>query len=417
MATAVVNIRTLRAPGGKVRPRPGVGGPFGPMLVPFGSGSGVVIDKVKGYIVTNHHVIRDADEVIVRLGRHAEYPAKVVGTDPKTDLAVLQIQAPLRVEAHWADSKTTDVGDWVLAIGSPYLLDQTVTAGIVSATGRNNLPNLNRDQYQDFIQTDAAVNPGNSGGPLINLQGEIVGINTAIFAPRAGQEEAGNVGIGMAISATMAKQVTDQLIKHGRVSRGYLGLAFEEVQADQAARLGLKDQRGVFVRGVEPDGPAAIAGIKPDDVVVRLAGQPIEDGAGLRNRTAALPVGSSVPLEIIRDRKPMTLTVTIGEWPILTSLGLRLEDARGEAARRFPGQPEQVVLIVDVLPVSEARRAGLLPGMRVVKVGNTLVASKADCQAAAAALDPGEGVPIEVQIDDGRKARVVLGGTRSHSAR
>ncbi|MEO6812068.1 MAG: trypsin-like peptidase domain-containing protein, partial [Isosphaeraceae bacterium] len=232
VSPAVVNIRTWRAPDAKARPKPGVESPLGPMLVPFGSGSGVIIDKVKGYIVTNHHVIKDADEVIVRLGRHAEYPAKIVGADPKTDLAVLQIQAPLRVEAHWADSKTTDVGDWVLAIGSPYLLDQTVTAGIVSATRRNNLPSLNQDQYQDFIQTDAAVNPGNSGGPLINLQGEIVGINTAIFAPRAGQEEAGNVGIGLAISATMAKQVTDQLIKHGRVSRGYLGLAFEEVQAD-----------------------------------------------------------------------------------------------------------------------------------------------------------------------------------------
>ncbi|MEO6808469.1 MAG: PDZ domain-containing protein, partial [Isosphaeraceae bacterium] len=186
---------------------------------------------------------------------------------------------------------------------------------------------------------------------------------------------------------------------------------------DQAARLGLKDQRGVFVRGVEPDGPAAIAGVKPDDVVVRLADQPIDDGAGLRNRTAALPVGGAVPLGIIRDRKPLTLTVTIGEWPILASLGLRLEDVQGEAARRFPGQPEQAVFIADVLPAGEARRAGLLPGMRIVKVGNTSVSTKADCQAAAAALDPSEGVSIEVQITDGRKAQVVLGAIRSRPAR
>ncbi|MBX6316070.1 MAG: trypsin-like peptidase domain-containing protein, partial [Isosphaeraceae bacterium] len=221
VAPAVVNIRNWRyAPGAEGRGLPfgGGGGLLGRGLIPVGSGSGVVIDKRHGYIVTNHHVVKDADELIVRMGRGSEYRAKLVGADPKTDLAVLKVDAQLPADAPWADSDKADIGDWVLAIGSPFLLDQTVTAGIISATGRNNLPILERDTYQDFIQTDAAVNPGNSGGPLINLRGEIVGINTAIFSPiQTESGEGGNVGIGLAISSNMAKRIVEQLIQNGRV--------------------------------------------------------------------------------------------------------------------------------------------------------------------------------------------------------
>ncbi len=228
---AVVNIRSFRAvnnPRHNNRRE----------LQTTGAGSGVVIDKARGFIVTNFHVIKDGEEFIVRPGRGGEYAAKVVGADPLTDLAVLQVNAPLMVEAAWGDPDKMAVGDWVLAIGSPFLLDQTVTKGIISATGRTNLHVIGEGSYEEFLQTDAAINPGNSGGPLVNLVGEIIGINTAISI------EGGMPGIGLAITAKLARRVTKELIDNGKVSRGYLGVMLENLRPDVAKQLNVPDARG-----------------------------------------------------------------------------------------------------------------------------------------------------------------------------
>jgi serine protease Do len=413
VAPAVVNIRSWKAiaPRNPIRGGP-QGDPMGRNLVPMGSGSGVVIDKDRGFVVTNHHVVRDADELFVRMGRGTEYPARVVGADEKTDLAVLQVSATLPVQAEWGDSDKLDVGDWVLAIGSPYMLDQTVTAGIVSATRRNNLPSFG-DQYQDFVQTDAAVNPGNSGGPLIDLRGRVVGINTAILSPHENGQQGGNIGIGLAISSALARQVVEQLIKNGRVARGYIGVEISGVDRAEAARLGLpSDVRGAEIAGLDRDGPAAAAGLKAGDVIVRVGDAAVDDVPSLRNKVAALGAGAAVPLVYYRDGKKQQATITIGDWPILTALGLRLRDLDGERAEMLPGRPRRAVIIQEVLPNSVAQRAGLLPRLRIVAVGATPVSTKAECQAAAAALDPAAGIPLRIQAPDGSQVSVVLGGPR-----
>ena len=310
-APAVVNIRNWRAgrlPAG-VMPPAGGAGRFDRGLLPIAAGSGVVIDKTNGYIVTNNHVIKDADEVVVRLGRGGEWPARVVGADPKTDLAVLQVKAPFETEAAWGDSDKLDIGDWVLAIGSPFELDRTVTAGIVSATGRSNLRIIGDGAYEDFIQTDAAVNPGNSGGPLIDLRGHVIGINTAIYSPSAenGQRaEGGNVGIGFAISSNLARRVVEELIKNGRVSRGYLGVILEDAGSDAARKAGVKETSGALVFALDPDGPAAVAGIQPNDVIVKLGNHEIADRTSLRiarPRPRSGPSCRSRSIEVERPRR------------------------------------------------------------------------------------------------------------------
>ncbi len=209
----------------------------------------LIIDKAKGYIVTNNHVVRDADRIMVRLGPGDDVPARLVGADPKSDLAVLQVKSTLKVQANWGDSDQLDIGDWVLAIGSPLGFDHSVTAGIVSATERNVDSRIS--EYESFIQTDAAINPGNSGGPLINLAGQVVGINTAIITQSGGYE-----GIGLAIPSSMARRVVESLIKHGKVVRGWLGVRIEPWIHRSLADLNLADNHGALVRHVEPGSPA-----------------------------------------------------------------------------------------------------------------------------------------------------------------
>jgi serine protease Do len=409
---AVVNIRNWQAaqlrPG--MMPPPGGAGRFDRGLLPVSAGSGVIIDKAHGYIVTNNHVIKDADEVVVRLGRGAEWTARIVGTDPKTDLAVLQVKATLDTEARWGNSDELDIGDWVLAIGSPFELDRTVTAGIVSATGRNNLRIIGEGGYEDFIQTDAAVNPGNSGGPLIDLRGQVVGINTAIYSPagnHSGNTEGGNVGIGFAISSNLAKRVVDELIKNGRVTRGYLGV----VLGDKNIRGGADaDQPGALVVEVDPDGPAAKAGVQANDVILKLGDHEIADQAALRLRTASTPIGSDVPLLIKRDGKNQTLTVKVGELPILLSLGIHVRDLSGDDARALPGSPDQAALIDRVIPGTPAYQARIQPGMRLLGIGRKAVSTRAQAEAALSALKPGAGVRLEVIDPSGQVYALVLGG-------
>jgi Do/DeqQ family serine protease len=270
-------------------------------------GSGVIVDP-NGYVLTNHHVIEGASEIRLALGDGREVPARIVGVDPDTDLAVLQAGGETRLPvARLGRSEDLRVGDVVLAIGNPFAVGQTVTMGIVSATGRDKLGITN---FENFIQTDAAINPGNSGGALVNTHGEIVGINTAIFS-RSG----GSHGIGFAIPAQIARTVMAEIIRHGRVIRGWLGITGQDLSAPLAESLGLLDVRGILVSGVLQEGPADSAGIAAGDVITAIEGQPIAASADLLNRVAAYKPGTEVAIEVLREKMPLTLRVRIDERP------------------------------------------------------------------------------------------------------
>jgi serine protease Do len=370
-------------------------------------GSGFVIDKDNGYIVTNQHVVKGADRITVRLREGNEVRARVVGEDPKTDLAVIQAAgAPFKVAAQWGDSDKLDIGDWVLAIGSPYMLDHSVTAGIISATGRNNLPlpNLDMEAYQDFLQTDAAINPGNSGGPLVNLAGKVVGINTAIYASQRGGFE----GIGLAIPSNLARPVIESLIKQQRVIRGYLGIGIQPLTPELARQFNVPEAtRGALVSHVQPDGPAAKAGVQPGDVVVKLGGKEVHDPSELRNLAARTEVGARVPVELYREGKRQTVTVTVGEFPAppaVESLGFRLRGIPPDP----PAHPQGMLIIDQVVADSPAFRAGLRPGMPVVGVGQTPVRTKDEYDKAAATYKPGEGLPLQILLPSGEVRTVVV---------
>ncbi|MBM3221818.1 MAG: Do family serine endopeptidase [Candidatus Rokubacteria bacterium] len=320
---AVVNLGTVQM--SRSARRPAVPGPFAddPVFKDFfdqffgrrgqgpseefrqsGLGSGVIFDK-RGYVLTNFHVIRGADAVTVRLSSKQEFRGRIVGTDPKTDLAVVQFQpeAPLTV-ATLGNSDSVRVGEWAIAIGNPFGLDQTVTVGVVSATARGD---VGIATYENFIQTDASINPGNSGGPLVNLRGEVIGINTAIVA--AGQ------GIGFAIPANMVKRVTNQLVDRGKVTRGWLGVSVQPLSKELAQSLGLTDTRGAVVARVYPDSPAAAAGLVQNDVIVAFEGRPVEDYAHLQRLSADAEVGRSVKLDIVRKKDKKTVALKIAEAP------------------------------------------------------------------------------------------------------
>jgi Do/DeqQ family serine protease len=269
------------------------------------AGSGVIVDAGRGYVVTNHHVVENAAEIAVTLKDRRQVEAKLVGSDPDTDIAVLKIDPKGLTEVPFGDAGSVRVGDFVVAIGNPFGLGQTVTSGIVSALGRSG---LRPSGYEDFIQTDASINPGNSGGALINLKGELVGINTAIVAPAGG-----NVGIGFAVPSNMARAVMEQLIRGGEVRRGRLGVAIQDVTPDIAAGLGREQATGAIVESVEPGSPAARAGIQPRDIIVALDGETIEDASALRNKVGLTPAGRTVELRLIRDRREMSVRVGVEE--------------------------------------------------------------------------------------------------------
>jgi serine protease Do len=409
VSPAVVNVQSyqLRRGGEGIPGLPLGGNRMGPGFNRAELGSGVIIDKAKGYIVTNNHVVKDADEIRVRLGPGDEVPARLVGADPKSDLAVLQVKADLKVQAEWGDSDKLDNGDWVLAIGSPMALDHSVTAGIVSATERND---VQLTEYESFIQTDAAINPGNSGGPLVDLSGKVVGINTAIISKSGGYE-----GIGLAIPAALARRVVDSLIKEGKVVRGYLGVGLppQGLNATLAHNLGLPNSRGAVVMGVHPGGPAERAGIKPGDVIVNVAKHDVADRASLRNLTAGLDVGAEVPVTFYRQGKPQTVTVTIEELPpapeVLTRLGFNVRPSPTS------GDNSGASVEIDrVIPGSPAFQAGLRPGMRIVAVGQEPVGTVVQFEAAVRKLDTRGGLPLFVQSHDGRVGPVLVGGNREN---
>ena len=267
-------------------------------------GSGVIIDAAKGYVVTNNHVVDNASSIKVQLSDGRKLDAKMVGKDPRSDIALLQIQDPKNLTAiKLADSDALRVGDYTVAIGNPFGLGETVTSGIVSALGRSG---LNAENYENFIQTDAAINRGNSGGALVNLNGELIGINTAILAP-----DGGNIGIGFAIPSNMVKNLTAQMVEFGQVKRGELGILGTELNSELAKAMKVDAQRGAFVSQVMPNSSAAKAGIKAGDVITTLNGKPVSSFAALRAEVGSMPVGSKVTLGLLREGKPVTVNLEL----------------------------------------------------------------------------------------------------------
>jgi Do/DeqQ family serine protease len=283
---------------------------FGPRQGPRGEfrqpslGSGVIIDA-RGYILTNFHVVKGADEITVKLSSKKEYRGRTVGADPKTDLALVKIQPEAELTiARLGDSERLKVGEWAIAIGNPFGLDQTVTVGVISATGR---ADVGITTYENFIQTDASINPGNSGGPLLNLRGEVIGINTAIVA--AGQ------GIGFAIPINMVKQVVTQLLEKGKVVRGWLGISVQPVSPELAQSLGSTGTTGAVVTSVYPGSPAADAGLQQGDLILSFGGTPVDDYHHLQRLVADTDVGKTVTLHLLRKKQPLDLQTKIGEMP------------------------------------------------------------------------------------------------------
>ncbi len=381
--------------GGGLPPGGGGGDPFDQLRRYFGQGgqreykqhglgSGVIVSP-DGYILTNNHVVGNADEIHVTLQDKREFTAKVIGKDAKTDLGLIKIDTKDALPvAPLGDSNTTDVGDWVIAIGNPFNVGMTVTAGIVSAKGR-----ILGGDYDDFIQTDASINPGNSGGPLINTKGEVIGINTAIYS-RTGA----NNGIGFAIPIDMARNVMDQLKAHGRVVRGWLGVEIQEVTPDLAQSFGLPKPEGALVASADKDGPAGKGGIERGDIVLSFNGHPVDDEHELPALVAQTPINQKVPVEVVRNGKHMTLDVTIGERkePQVASAkaetpggnwGMQVGDITPEIAQQFHLEGTKGVVIQKVAPDSPSADAGLQPGDVVMEVNHDKVATVSDFVAKA----------------------------------
>ncbi len=354
-------------------------------------GSGFVLDR-DGYIVTNNHVVEDADETKVRLSTGEEFDAEVVGRDPKTDLALIRIDADVSLNPlPLGDSDSLKVGEWVVAIGSPFGLEQTVTAGIVSAKGRV----IGAGPYDDFIQTDASINPGNSGGPLLSLDGEVVGINTAIVA--SGQ------GIGFAIPINMARTVVAQLKESGEVSRGWLGVGIQDITDSLEEYYDLKSDEGVLVTEVYPDQPAARGGIESGDVIVAVDGEPMEDARDLSSTIANLPAGKETEITVIRDGKRRTLTVTLGlradgekgiagagPAPSADDLGLGLTDLTPQLAQRLGIDTDEGVVVSRVMPGSKAHAAGFRRGDLILEFNRDPISDVTELKQALDGIDEGE---------------------------
>ncbi len=371
------------------------------------SGSGVIVDPV-GYILTNNHVIEDAAEITVRLSDARKFPAQLVGRDPKTDLAVLKVEAgtPLPA-AELGDSDHLRVGQWAIAIGNPFGLDRTVTVGIVSATARTH---VGVAAYESFIQTDASINPGNSGGPLLNLDGQVIGINTAIVA--SGQ------GIGFSIPISMAKEVMRQLIARGRVVRGWLGIVIQDLTDELAASFGVREHEGVLVTDVMKAGPAETAGLRPGDVITELAGGRITEVPELQRRVAVVAPGESILLTVVRDRRPIAMRVKLGEMPSEETLvaaagseeswGMSVEPIGPELAGRL--DIGRGVVVTEVAPEGPAAKAGLRPGDVVLNVNREPIADVAAFRQLLATVKPGESVRLYVHrtSEGGVKEYLVL---------
>jgi serine protease Do len=393
-----------RGPRGRGRPAPEQD-----RMVPYGQGTGFIISK-DGYIITNHHVVGDADSIEVKLNDGRSFKAELVGSDERTEIAVIKIDAKDLPTLPMGDSDQVRVGQWVVAIGNPFGLSNTVTAGIISARGRGN---VGITEYADFIQTDAAINPGNSGGPLLDLEGRVIGVNTAIYS-RSG----GYMGIGFAIPINMVKSIKDQLIEKGTVARGYLGIGIQSLTPDLARWFGIEEQGGVLISSVEEGSPAERAGLKQNDVIISLNGKPAGEVGSFRSRIAATPPGNTVELEILRDGSKMTKSVTVGQLDedraVLArggssaqsrNIGLTVQNLSDELARRLGYTGLSGVVVTEVEPGSAAEQAGIESGDLIVEVNRQPVNNVKEFQEVVANSDASKGVLL--LVTDGNLSRYV----------
>ena len=416
VSPAVVNIRTVKTikGGGPVfrqfqREPWGNEGPFKDFFERFfgdemqkefkqpSLGSGFIIDKA-GYVVTNNHVIEDAEQIKVKLKDEREFNAAIVGRDPNTDIALLKIESNENfVTVRLGDSDALQVGQWVVAIGSPFGLEQTVTAGIVSAKGRV----IGSGPYDDFIQTDASINPGNSGGPLLNMQGEVVGINTAIVA--SGQ------GIGFAIPINLARDIIVALKDQGEVTRGWLGVAIQDLSAEMAEYYNIESKRGVFVADVFEGDPADQAGIQPRDIILSVNGEKITTSRQLTGIIAKIPVNDSAKIKILRDGKEKTLNIKVAKRPEerlagrrrspeqADEFGIRVSDLTPEIAQRFDIDESVGVIVTQVESGSKGDGAGVRVGDIIKEINRKAVKNTAEYQSLMRKIEPGEAVHLFIR--------------------
>ncbi|HHW78616.1 MAG TPA: DegQ family serine endoprotease [Xanthomonadaceae bacterium] len=366
-----------------------------------GLGSGFII-SADGYLITNHHVVDGAEKITVKLSDKREFPARVIGSDPQSDIALLKIDAKDLPTVTIGDADSLKVGQWVFAIGAPFGLERTATKGIVSALGRS-LPN---DTYVPFIQTDVPINPGNSGGPLFDLNGKVVGVNSQIFS-RSG----GYMGLSFAIPANVAMDVVAQLKADGRVTRGWMGVTLQEVTQDLARSFNLEQPRGALVAEVNADGPAARAGLKAGDVIVAYAGKPVNDSADLPPLVGSTRPGASKTLTVIRDGKEREITVTLGQLPDKDKGELALNSAPDDGSPRLNvavadlpagqgGRGEGGVRVQQVGP-GPAAEAGVQPGDILVSLNNQKIRDAAHLRQLVKELPRGKRVPLLVKRDEG----------------
>lgn len=433
MKPSVVSIQARQQPKAVVRNAPRSRQELPPMFQEFGSlfgddlgfdmpqergggeaqGSGFIA-STDGYILTNNHVVNGADDITVVLSDNRKLKAKIVGTDPDSDIAVLKVEASGLVASELGDSDAMEVGDWVVAIGSPFGLSQTVTSGIVSAVNRDTVADGNITSYDNFIQTDAAINPGNSGGPLLNLKGQVIGINTAI-ASRSG----GYNGVGFAIPSNMVKDALNDIIRTGHVVRGFIGASLNNLNEEKASQLGLDSAiQGAIIEQVAEGGPAAKAGLKPDDVVTGINGQPIQGMSQLRLRVAAMSPGDRATFDILRSGKPSKIVVTIEEQTkeklaamsrgrVLGDLGIEVENLSQDEAKQLGLDPDEGgVLVTNVnanSPLAKGR-SRILPGEAIIAVNGVRVTDVDDLLTALTRSQGG----IQLVVRNEREIRRIL---------
>jgi len=408
---AVVFIEVESKPTPAAAPMPGFPFPFGPpqgQRPQGGQGTGFVV-AADGVILTNAHVVKDASRITVRFDDGTTRKARVVGADEKSDVAVIRVDADELPHLELADSDAIRVGEWVVAIGNPFGLTQTVTAGIVSAKGRDS---VGIADFENFIQTDAAINPGNSGGPLLDLDGRVVGINAAIYSRSGGYQ-----GIGFAIPANLAGAIQTQLLAHGKVSRGFLGVVIQALTPALAEAFGVDEAKGVLVSEVSSGGPADEAGVRAEDILLTLDGRPVDGPGALRNAVALLAPGAAVELVVLRDGERKTLTATLGERDdeaaapakadeALSGLGFRAVELDAALAKRLDVKAGEGLLIAEVVPGTPAARAGLRPGQLLLSVDRKPVNDESELRDALEAAREADALLLRIQ--DGRGSRYVV---------